>query len=1564
MLRQVRLTQYEYRVHTSFFKASLFKPNWLSGFKTSLAASILLLVIILSLPASANTPLLQDPRFASVNSDTGLNQNTINDLLIDKQGFLWIATGEGLSRFDGNELINIHGDTGALTNNPVNALFEDNQGKLWLSLAGQGVFIYDKYSGQLSELPKQHYTRTQQWIQGAETISWLNEQDIVIAYHEKVVAYDKQSFQARTVFELSKDDIENERWIRDILVEQNVLFVATSQGLTGVDLENNSYKEIDFIQGIQATNSVTLDTKSLLRHKQDTLLIGTIAGFYKIPLGALSKHVSQAWALPKSVMLDPTRNIWSMTPSVNNNTYVGTDIGVFELDSEGNFIFLFEPKTQDMEISDKRVRSMVSDSDGNLWFGTEYSGALFWNRSSLIFHNMYNRADTTPSLKLSDNNILTIHQKNPETLWLGTNNGLTKLSLLDGSTQRYLMQDYVASMYSDSNISQILSVDDESLWLMTGETLRKFSLESESFVDLPPNPNQSDNWQGQYMWGMAKQNNQFIWGLFDKGFYKIDTQTGFGQAYLVSKDDFPFSGMLSIIKYDKKSKKIIISAYGSVIGLHVDSGEFDVIHTVASDTFQTLVLPQSYLRDRSNNIWVSYPGKGLFKLDGETYEELHHYTTSENLPSNLIYELTQDDIGNIWFSSHSGIHMMDKETSVVASFSNMHGLSSSEFNAGASEILSDGRFAFGGTRGVTMFLASKAREIQQNTANSPFITELRLASQNLAKPIYASTQESIELKHSDYGLKVYFSTLDYASMNGARYVFELTSDSNSIKYPPTKNSFLHLPTLSPGQYTLTAYSLTGRYKDEKSSKLKINVRYAPWLSPFAYLMYLVLFVLIVGSYLYKRYLYQQTLASANRKITVYNSRLTSALKASQSDIWEWSSDNNLMDSPRLHQELGYETDNQRLSFEKHVSLIHESDRLQYLNAWRHFISGKTEYFDLTYRMLSTNGIYTWFRDAGSINSKTNENNITVTGTYTNVTETIASKERLKLFGDAFEHTRDWVLIFDRDRIPVAANSSFLSAFRINEKARLKAALNRIFDDQIDLYNNLFTRLLTLKPGDNFKTEISLTLNERKVTIITDINTIVQEDMQNEIQHYLVIMTDITEQKEAQYALQKLANYDVLTGLINRTLLVDRLEQCIKAAKRHDYQIALLFIDLDRFKPINDTFGHEAGDIVLVEVSNRLRDRFREQDSVARLGGDEFVVVLEEIEAIDSVNKIVAALLIDLERAIPVLNQTISISASIGIALFPDDGLDAELLLRNADVAMYNAKQTGKNRFQHYTESMNLKVQKDMLLQNKVKVAVVRQEFENYYQPIVDMLENKTAGFEMLMRWNSDGELIPPDVFIPITEQLGLIKELTMHAIERVVEDLSVWYANGFNGYVAVNLSAVQFSTRPDFERILRLLSRKSLPTSCLRFEITEGLLIDDNSNTIDYMQEMRQLGFKISLDDFGTGYSSLKYLKDFPIDIVKIDKSFVDEIGLDDGTESIIKSTLIMTEMLQIDTVAEGIETQKQLDYFIQTKCRYLQGYFFSKPVSAAVSSEFLFEKWLGDAPLLTDISSDINSAS
>ena len=391
-----------------------------------------------------------------------------------------------------------------------------------------------------------------------------------------------------------------------------------------------------------------------------------------------------------------------------------------------------------------------------------------------------------------------------------------------------------------------------------------------------------------------------------------------------------------------------------------------------------------------------------------------------------------------------------------------------------------------------------------------------------------------------------------------------------------------------------------------------------------------------------------------------------------------------------------------------------------------------------------------------------------------------------------------------------------------------------------------------------------------------------------IDFYLIISKDITEQTSAQKELQKLVNYDVLTGLVNRNLSIERLKQSIHFSRRHNTQLAALFIDLDRFKPINDSFGHLAGDTVLSEIAQRLRAFFREQTSVARIGGDEFVVILEEVEDWERLSRKMNGLLAAIEVPISIGKQNVSVSASIGIATYPDDASDAEHLIRNADIAMYAAKEQGKNRFQFFTQSMNDKVQSNTILQNRVKAAHANNEFVNFYQAIVDIETGKTAGFEMLMRWFDEGNFISPAEFIPVAEQVGCIVGMTMTGISKAIQDVSKWYSEGFTGYVAINLSARQFAKRPDFELILKWLKAYKLPPSCLRFEITEGLLVDTNENTLDYMHEMRSLGFKIALDDFGTGYSSLKYIKDFPLDVLKIDRSFVQDMMADKGTESIV----------------------------------------------------------------------------
>ncbi|TAP34111.1 bifunctional diguanylate cyclase/phosphodiesterase, partial [Alteromonas sp. KUL42] len=340
-------------------------------------------------------------------------------------------------------------------------------------------------------------------------------------------------------------------------------------------------------------------------------------------------------------------------------------------------------------------------------------------------------------------------------------------------------------------------------------------------------------------------------------------------------------------------------------------------------------------------------------------------------------------------------------------------------------------------------------------------------------------------------------------------------------------------------------------------------------------------------------------------------------------------------------------------------------------------------------------------------------------------------------------------------------------------------------------------------------------------------------------------------------------------------------------------------------------------------------------TVARLGGDEFVVMVEKVDTERDVSHLASEMIKELAKSIPLFNQVVSVSASIGIAIYPEDATTPSELLKHADIAMYYAKELGSNNFQYFTEHMNARAQEKLKLENAVKQAHANREFINFYQPIVNCLDGSITGFEVLMRWPSENGMIPPDVFVPVAEDIGLIEDMTIRLIEQAIPIVksAQWLNSAL--YLSINLSATHISRTDKIDEIVNLLGRHNIPTSTVRFEITESALMLDYETAMNAISKMKQMGFIIALDDFGTGYSSLKYLKDFPIDILKIDKSFVRDIGTNKVNEGIILAILRMADSLQIDCVAEGIETKEQVTFLKEMGCEYLQGYFYSKPLPA-----------------------------
>ncbi|MCP3851710.1 MAG: EAL domain-containing protein, partial [Gammaproteobacteria bacterium] len=461
---------------------------------------------------------------------------------------------------------------------------------------------------------------------------------------------------------------------------------------------------------------------------------------------------------------------------------------------------------------------------------------------------------------------------------------------------------------------------------------------------------------------------------------------------------------------------------------------------------------------------------------------------------------------------------------------------------------------------------------------------------------------------------------------------------------------------------------------------------------------------------------------------------------------------------------------------------------------------------------------------------------------------------------------------------------------------------------------------------------------------------------NEIDSIVQVSRDITEHLDIQNELQEkknhldhLAHYDNLTKLPNRLLLSDRLSQTIKQAHRDMQKVAVLFIDLDHFKEINDSLGHNVGDIILKKTAARLKLCVRETDTVARLGGDEFTIILTNINdnniIIDIANKIIHSL----QNSFFVNEHELYVTSSIGISIYPSDAGSVENLLRNADAAMYKAKDKGRNTYQFYTEDMTQKAFEHILMESNLRHALENNELILYYQPQVNGHTHQIIGMEALVRWQHPQlGLISPDRFIPLAEKTGLIIPLGERVFDLATKQMTLWrQTQKINARVAINLSAKQLQQKNIVEILLNKLKENDCKPNWIEFEITENYIMENPEQAISILQKLQDTGIEISIDDFGTGYSSLSYLKRLPINKLKIDKSFVRDIVKDEDDRIIITSTISLAKNMKLNVIAEGVETIEQKEFILEKGCEMIQGYYYSKPVPEQKMTQLLnFTDW------------------
>lgn len=538
--------------------------------------------------------------------------------------------------------------------------------------------------------------------------------------------------------------------------------------------------------------------------------------------------------------------------------------------------------------------------------------------------------------------------------------------------------------------------------------------------------------------------------------------------------------------------------------------------------------------------------------------------------------------------------------------------------------------------------------------------------------------------------------------------------------------------------------------------------------------------------------------------------------------------------------------------------------------------------------------------------------------------------RLKL--SFLDNTVDAIFITDAQKKIVSVNAAFTAITGYSDKEVIKKSTSIINTEQFN--TGFFNKVaVELKNRSFWQGEVLVRHKNGHSVPVWQSSYILKDTADNMVQS-ITVLKDISQQKAYEESIKIQANYDHLTQLPNRTLFLDRLNNAIKRTSRNKSKLALMLLDLNKFKWINDNLGHHAGDILLQETAKILQKAVRSSDTVARLGGDEFSIILSELDKATDAELIVEQVFNAFKRAIYIDQQEVYISGSIGITIYPDDGEEIDTLQKNADSAMYMAKGKGRNSSYYYTQALQQENEKRLKLIDDMRSAIVDQQFTLHYQPIIDIETQKVASAETLLRWNHPQEgNIPLNDFMSIAEESGLIRDIGNWAIEEVASNMQVWMTRGLPPlHISLNQSVAQYSLSECHVEWLDILKKKQISPQSITFEISEKVFFEEKNNYLNSIEKLKKEGIQISLDSFGTGYSSLSYLKKFPVDVIKIDRSYIHSM-IDDPTNAILVETIVLlANKLGIKVIATGVENKEQLA-LLKQQCRYAQGYYFSKPL-------------------------------
>ena len=679
-----------------------------------------------------------------------------------------------------------------------------------------------------------------------------------------------------------------------------------------------------------------------------------------------------------------------------------------------------------------------------------------------------------------------------------------------------------------------------------------------------------------------------------------------------------------------------------------------------------------------------------------------------------------------------------------------------------------------------------------------------------------------------------------------------------------------------------------------------------------------------------------------KNLTQNQENLNQAQRLSNIGHWELDLINNeLYWSDEVYRIFGLTPQEFGATYEAFLQYVHPDDHNLVNNSYSKSIENISSY-EIRHRVVTKQGDIKFVEERCNHEIDSNGKVIRSIGTVHDITQRVQYEKDLQLASNVFKYSSDAIIITDENNKIITLNKAFedLTGYSLSEvKGKNPTVLSSGWGDK-DFYEQMWTDINSngIWIGEIWDRKRNGELYAASESII------VVKDSNENIVNYIGISHDITESKENEKKIKQLAYYDFLTKLPNRKLFQQEVESFIKSSHFNNKKFAILFLDLDNFKWVNDSLGHHFGDKILIQVSKLISAIISEDSIFARLGGDEFIILTPYADLLN-VSQLAVKIIDTVKYPIILDNVEVNVGWSIGVSLFPDNGITYDILLQNADTAMYQAKDNGKNNFKYFNEDMNKIAQRRLELDTRLRHAVDNNEFSLVYQPKTSSEKETILGFEALIRWNDHKiGVVTPDEFIPVAEQSGYIYDIGLWVLETAFNDLNIIDKNYSDSKynMAINISGKQLEDKRFLDDVKLLIEKTKVDISRIEFEITETAIMNNIQNVIPVLNELKNIGIRLSIDDFGTGYSSLVYLKKMPIDTLKIDREFISEIEKNDEDKAIVEVTIALAKALKLDTVAEGVETIEQSKILKSMNCGVFQGYYFSKPLSMSDLFKFI----------------------